>query len=60
MPPTPRSMISQGMLAPLKLPTVGITAITIRSELMRSHIPQAAYAYPTDRLQSEGESGGPI
>src|SRR5258707_748433 len=46
------------LLAPLKLPTVGIPGNHDSRELMRATFPQAAYAYPTGPLNQRVESGG--
>jgi 3',5'-cyclic-AMP phosphodiesterase len=46
------------LLAPLKLPTVGIPGNHDSRELMRAAFPQAAYAYPTGPLNQRVEIGG--
>ena len=46
------------LLAPLKLPTVGIPGNHDSRELMRATFPQAAYAYPTGPLNQRVEIGG--
>src|SRR6266404_1169390 len=46
------------LLAPLKLPTVGIPGNHDSRELMRATFPRAAYAYPTGPLNQRVEIGG--
>src|SRR5260370_32334323 len=46
------------LLAPLKLPTVGIPGNHDSRELMRATFPQAAYAYPTGPLNQRVEIVG--
>src|SRR5258705_8616272 len=46
------------LLAPLKLPTVGIPGNHDSRELMRAAFPLAAYAYPTGPLNQRVEIGG--
>jgi 3',5'-cyclic-AMP phosphodiesterase len=46
------------LLAPLKLPTVGIPGNHDSRELMRAAFPQGAYAYPTGPLNQRVEIGG--
>ena len=46
------------LLAPLKLPTVGIPGNHDSRELMRAAFPKAAYAHPTGPLNQRVETGG--
>ena len=46
------------LLAPLKLPTVGIPGNHDSRELMRAAFPRAAYAFPTGALNQSVEIGG--